>query len=168
MSRGGYRVGAGRKPKAPKTAVVIGIDGTRRTDTRPASVPAPPADDVPALADPPADLLPDQQAFWRLYAPSAIEQRTLVPATVIGFRELCEQFALKQAIAARINTYKLGAGSKSADAALRSYVKLAQRIDATLARFKLTAFGKPADVGAAKQPVANPWAQVAGAQVAGK
>lgn len=142
------------------------MDGARRPVTTVVDAPAVPfvpvADvDTTDLAIPPIDLLPAEQAFWRLYATAAVEQRTLVPSTVIGFRELCEQFALKQALAMRINKYALGAGSKSAEGPLRAYVKLAQRIDATLARFKLTAFGKPADVGAAKTPAANPWALVA-------
>lgn len=163
MPRGGRRVGAGRKPKAKK-AVVLGFDGARRSD--PPAVPAaaaPSVDQFQDLATPPGDLPADQQAFWRLYAPYALEQRTLIPATVIGFRELCELFAIKHTIAAQIQGYKLGAASKSAAAPLRTYMKLAQRLDALLARFKLTSFGKAADTGGpAKPAVANPWAQVAG------
>lgn len=61
-------------------------------------------------------------------------------------------------LAAKIN--HLGADTKEAAPYLLSYLKLAQRVDASLARFKLTAFGKPA-VSDKPQPAANPWAQVA-------
>lgn len=156
MPRGGARPGAGRKPKA-RPATVLGMDGRR--------FPLLPADAVPvrdeavmALADPPADLPPAQQAIWTQYAPAAIEQRTLVPATVMGFRQLCEQTAMAAVLAARIE--KVGAASKRAGDPLRHYVRLAQRLDASLARFKLTSFGKPADGKASTQPAANPWVQV--------
>jgi hypothetical protein len=160
MPRGGARVGAGRKPKARK-AVVLGMDGQRLLG-EPGSPGspwvAPVVGDDPLLA-PPADLPPAQQDFWRIYAPYAIEQRTLVAATVAGFRELCEQFALKQTIARGIQ--RLGAGSSKAEGRMRNYVKLAQRLDATLARFKLTGFGKPVDAGGARKAGTSPWAQVA-------
>jgi hypothetical protein len=168
MPRGGRRVGTGRKPTA-KRGVVLGLDGARRPDPGPAPPPIAVNDAAPAAVDaihdmatPPADLPVAQQDFWRIYAPAAIEQRTLITATVGGFRELCEQFALKQAIATRIGKLKLGAASKSAEGPLRHYVKLSQRVDASMARFKLTAMGKPAEVGVVKPATANPWAAVAG------
>lgn len=121
----------------------------------------PSAEDSLNLALPPADLPPAQRAIWEQWAPAAIEQRTLVATTVVGFRELCEQAALKQAIHRRLQ--KLGPASSEAEGQMRTYVKLAQRLDATIARFKLTAFGKPADGGGARKSAAtNPWAQVAG------
>jgi hypothetical protein len=140
------------------------MDGARRAspvEAPPAAPAAPPAD-VAALLTPPSDLPADQQACWALYAKSAVEQRTLVPATVAGFRELCEQFAFKAAISARIQKAK--AGSKKSDGLLRHYVKLAQRLDSTLARFKLTSFGKPADGqgGARKTSAPSPWAAIGG------
>jgi phage terminase small subunit len=138
------------------------MDGVRRDLESIPLGPAPPtsAEDA-SLLEPPADLIPAQQEFWRRWAPFAIEQRTLVPATVAGFRELCEQFVLKAAIARRLQ--RLGPGSEKALSTMRSYVQLAQRLDSTLARFKLTGFGKPADSGGrARQAATNPWAQVAG------
>ena len=56
---------------------------------------------------------------------------------------------------------KVGPTTKRAEGYLRTYVKLAQRLDNTLARFKLTSFGKPADGAGVRKPVANPWAAVA-------
>lgn len=141
------------------------MDGTRRPEPAVDELLWPPAPEaaVVDLAIPPEDLPEAQQAFWRRYAPAALEQQTLVCSTLLGFRELCEQFALKQTLAARITSYKLGAASKSADRLLRQYVKLAQRIDASLGRFKLTAFGKPVLPMTTRRPVvSNPWTEVAG------
>jgi hypothetical protein len=45
---------------------------------------------------------------------------------------------------------------------MRTYLKLAQLVDARLARFKLTAFGKPADGVTGRQTHKNPWHEVAG------
>lgn len=158
MPRGGRRVGAGRKPSG-RRAIVLGMDGVRRDNEPGLAVEPRDTPQEAGLIDPPADLSPAQQEFWRRWAPFAIEQRTLIPATVAGFRELCEQFALKQVLARRIHA--LGAGSEKAASRLRAYVQLAQRLDSTLARFKLTSFGKPADnAGRARQTAANPWAQV--------
>lgn len=120
------------------------------------------ADTLATIAEPPADMTEKQRAFWSRYAIEAINQGTLIPASVAGFRELCEQYAFKEDIAARID--KLRPTSKRAEALLRVYIRLAQRVDASLGRFKLTAFGKAADggVGGVATPVpANPWAKVA-------
>ena len=156
MPRGGRRVNAGRKPSSQR-GVVIGLDGVRQ----PAGAALASIDDATQrLAIPPKDLTKGQRRFWETYAPRAIEQRTLIDATVAGFRELCEQWALKDAIADDIHTK--GPTTRDAEAQLRTYVKLAQRVDSSLARFKLTGFGKPAETGSGRQaPAANPWAQVA-------
>lgn len=156
MPRGGSRVGAGRKPKAK--AIVLGMDGARRIASE-VNVATPEADAID-LAVPPADLPEAQHAFWRRYAPAALEQRTLAPSTVAGFRELCERFVLKETLAARIASFKLGAASKSADPLLRQYVKLAQRVEASLKEFKLTAFGKPVLAMTPTHRAANPWSEV--------
>ena len=164
MSRGGSRVGSGRKPGS-RTAVVLGMDGQRRKEhpgptAGSPSIAGAPTDDPDSLAEPPADLSPGQREVWRTFAPHALAQRTLVPAAVPGFRELCEQFVVKQAIFRRME--KLGLASARAEGMRKRYEKMAQRVDATLARFKLTAFGKPADAtSSARKPAANPWARVA-------
>jgi len=165
MPRGGRRVGSGRKPGKGKT---LAFPGGGATGHAPA-----PAADVAVLAEPPADLPPalavaiagmtpltSQADLWRRYAPSAIEQRTLIPATVAGFRELVELAAFKEEMAARIARF--GSDGKSGSERMRTYTRLSQRLDAALARFKLTAFGKPADGGAKKPVATNPWAKVGG------
>ena len=119
-----------------------------------------PVDGAELLEVPPSDLPAPQRAFWRLWAPHAIAQQTLVPSTVAGFRELCEQHAMKTSLAKKIN--RLGTCSADAERLLKHYEKLAQRLDATLARFKLTAFGKP-EAGAGARRVssaAGQWAEV--------
>lgn len=133
------------------------MDGQRR------AAPSPdlePGSELSPLTVPPADLSGSAKTFWRHAAPEAIAARTLIPSTMVGFRELCQQWAMKEAIAKDIE--KVGAASRSADGSLRHYVKLAQRVDSSLARFKLTGFGKPADSGGAKKLSPSPWAQVAG------
>lgn len=153
-------MGSGRKPQARPPGVVLGMDG-RRLDYEPLLGQAPAAVSDQALEVPPAELTRGQRQFWRQAAPLAVGQGTLTASTAVGFRELCEQFCLKAAIARKIE--KLGPASKSADAYIKAYVKLAQRLDATLARFKLTAFGKPADQAASRRSAAaaSPWAEVA-------
>lgn len=158
MGRGGARPGAGRKPK-PKDAVVIGMDGIRR------EVPAVPVlsvEEQSALTAPPDGLTEKQQAFWRRWAPHAIEQGTLIPATVAGFRELATQYVIKEEMEAGLAI--LGVVNGDADRLLKRYEKIVQRVDASLARFKLTAFGKPAGDGtrAKKATAPSPWAKVAG------
>jgi len=112
-----------------------------------------------ALPPPAFKLSKTERAFWIAEAPHAIAQQTLMAATAVGFRELCQQFALKEAIAKKILT--LGAATRDADSYLRAYTKLAQRVDSSMARFKLTAFGKPDAGASSRKPAANPWAQVA-------
>lgn len=147
-------MGAGRKPQPQRVpAVVVGMDGAPRAAA--ALVPA----DSP-LIEPPVDLTKPLQAIWRELAPLAIQQQTLVPATVPGFRELCEQLHLKRALAKGLA--KHGAASAEADRILKAYVRLAQRLDGTLGRFRLIGIGKPEPAAAAKPKASNPWASVAG------
>jgi hypothetical protein len=158
MGRGGARIGAGRKPgsKNRPKAIVLALRGGHRLPQDVA--PEPPVVDVaPAgLAIPPADLPVAEQAFWARYAPIAIEQRTLVEATVAGFRELSEQFVIKDEMIKHIHV--LGATSAEADRLVKRYEKLAQRVDASLKAFKLTAFGKPVEGAKPRQAAVNPWA----------
>jgi hypothetical protein len=67
-------------------------------------------------------------------------------------------------VALQATIARLGAGTREADGYLKQYGRLAQRLDASLARFKLTADGKPATPAPAAATV-NPWARVAPAAV---
>lgn len=156
MPRGGFRVGAGRKPGS-RSAVVLGMDGVRRSDTVVSPVASPTEDATLLVA--PRDLPRDQRKYWTRYAPLALAQQTLIPAHLPGFRELCEQAAFKDGLAKQIR--KLKPESPAASDTLRHYEKLVQRLDATLARFRLTGMGKPASAaGAARKAAASPWAAV--------
>jgi hypothetical protein len=104
------------------------------------------------LAEPPADLSAARQAFWKEWAPRAIAEGTLTAATVLGFRELSEQYVVKADLATVVE-----ARGPSWDDALKLWLKATQRLDSSMARFKLTAMGKAAAPTKAK-PAANPWA----------
>lgn len=157
MPRGGPRIGAGRKPKSwnERQGKVVGMDGS--PFARPA--PVPPAD-AAGLLEPPAGLTENQSALWRQLAPYAIAQQTLVDATRAGFRELVEQMTMKAAIAEDIE--RIGIAHPGSGDNLRHYAKLAQRVDATLARFRLTGSGKPEASAARPKTAANPFAMMAG------
>lgn len=156
MAKGGARPGSGPKPQEKRN--LLGFPAA----VRPADAAA-----IASLTEPPADLSDappagelttmTAKAAWRLYAPLAIEQGTLVPNTVPGFRELVQQFVMKEDAAARL--MRFGSEGKSGRERARSFAQLAQRLDASLARFKLTAFGKPADSSKKSSATANVWAQ---------
>lgn len=146
--RGGKRVGTGPKPKA----AVVGMDGR----ALPPSLPQVEPDRL--LLEPPADLEAKAQGVWLDLAGCALHERTLTEETVPGFRQLCQQWVYLRELDVTIQ--RLGAGTQEAESYFRTYLKLAQRLDGSLARFKLTAFGKP--VTPDKPKVAeNPWAKVA-------
>ena len=63
-----------------------------------------------------------------------------------------------QAVADRIAL--LGAGTQDAVPYLSLYARLEMRLDALLARYRLTAFGKPVTSDQPK-PAANPWGEIA-------
>lgn len=160
MPRGGRRVGSGRKPKGKAPGVVLGMDGSRlQGGIFGGQAPQVPAD--PELETPPGDLTQGQRKVWRELAPLAVSQQTLVSSTVGGFRLLCRQWERTDILARKVE--KLGAGSSKAIPFHKELLKLEQRLDASLARFKLTAFGKAADQAATRRAAAaaNPWAEVA-------
>lgn len=139
MPKGGQRIGAGRKAAA---------------DVR--VPPLDPADvaDSPLL-EPPASVTGRRADLWRQLAPMAVRQQALTADKSAGFAELCELLVMKDAIAAAID--KIGAEHDDAARLLVQYVKLAQRVDATLARFRLTGDGKVDPAAVPKKKAANPW-----------
>lgn len=154
MGRGGSRNGAGRKP-GTKNAMP-GLPKIHRFPTP--SIPAPKVESGSPLLEPPDDIETAAQEVWRKYAGHALGERTLTDATATGFREFCQQWVYVRELDKTIQ--RLGAGTKEAEPYFRTYLKLSQRLDSSLARFKLTAFGKPAAPEKPKAAV-NPWAQVA-------
>lgn len=129
---GGSRVGAGRKPEP----LELVTDETSEADD---------------LALPPSDLTPEQQEFWRAYAPLAIERQTLTIATVPAFRLLCELHAKKTMVGGMVDKGALGG--------LRVFMQLAKQVESLMARFCLAPFGKPAKTEKPKPPK-NPWSQL--------
>jgi hypothetical protein len=157
MGRGGRRAGAGRKPGSTR-GTVLRMDGTRQP-TGPELPPAVPVDAQASLREPPADLLAAAQPCWRAWVDLALAERTLTPATVPGFRELCLRMAAVQALDTRIA--ELGIATTEALPYQRERRGWAGQLAVSLKDFKLTAFGKPATSDKPKA-AANPWAQVTG------
>jgi hypothetical protein len=173
---GGERVGSGRKPVSPRRVGTV-VDfpaGDNLADAAPSVLLEPPVELLAALAaaekaagpEPSSDSarvcasLQQQAEIWRRLAPLATDQGTLTAFSVPGFRELCQQLVLKDELWSKI--MRFGIEGKSGRDRQKDYARIAQRVDASLARFKLTAFGKPDDgagAGGAQQAPTNPWAQ---------
>lgn len=151
MPRGGQRVGAGRKPKGYR--VVVPMVG-HRAPVRPE---LPPVDtgERAGLLKAPEDLPEDVRKVWHHWAEHAIAERTLTTSTAAGFRQFCQQWAYLDSVVAKIA--HLGANTTEAAPYLRLFLNLSQRLDGSMARFKLTALGKPA-VSDKPKAAANPWA----------
>lgn len=110
--------------------------------------------------------------FWHANAALAIEAGTLTPRTIPGFRWLCETYAEMRANEDTIRrdgrTYIKctvdGAGNEHQELKAHPLTSATNRlrkdVDAGMARFCLTAFGKPAAGAVKKKPAANPWAAV--------
>jgi hypothetical protein len=165
MPRGGARPGAGRKPKGDKPV----RDRTVRVLQMPYTVlpPAwapPPMDQAPEtdspLVAPRFDCYADEQSVWMALAPWAIAQGTLDEARIPGFRKLCHELFLAQTLKAELD--RLGPSSAEGVRILKPYLDVSKALDASLMKFRLTAFGKAMDPGKSK-PVApaNPWASMA-------
>ena len=135
MPWGGARIGSGRKPKRRNALRLVATADPSTPQS--SAVPAAPTAPVDAsLANPPGELPADQGVFWRDYAPKALERGTLIESALPGFRLLCELAAKK----ATAEQKAAGFGVSE----MRLYLELAKRVEASLARFELTGFGKPA------------------------
>jgi hypothetical protein len=110
------------------------------------------------LSEPPADLAEAPATCWRIWAPKALAERTLTPATEAGFRELCLRMANVQALDARIAL--LGIATQDSLPYLKERRGQAAQMAASLKDFKLSAFGKPATSEKPK-PAVNPFAHLA-------
>lgn len=154
MARGGERPGAGRKPGS-KNSNVLAMPG------RPGSVdtgkPMLNEGDRQALLVPPSTLTADEQAVWKEWAPRALAELTLSPATAAGFQKFCVLWAIAKRIEAKMAL--LGVDTKDGSPYLKDYIALTPKLDSAMRCFKLTAFGKPA-ISEKPKPAANPWAGV--------
>jgi len=158
MARGGARVGAGRKPRAARRNVVA-FDGRKSPDDA-------------ALLVPPSFLSEDERAIWVIWAPLAVELKTLTAHHVPAFALLCrlqaEMNATERIIAQDGRTQMRvtidGAGQEhqelKAHPLKTDYRQLAQRVESILARFCLAPFGKPGAGGGQVAAKANPWSGI--------
>ncbi len=155
MARGGQRQGSGRKPGPNQGRKVLTLTGRQQAVAYP--IMNLDEGEQARLLEPPAELAEEAHPIWKELAPHAVAERTLTPSTAFGFGQLCQQWVFLAAQTQRIRV--LGPETKDAAPYFLNYLKLAQRLDASLARFKLTAFGKPAVLEKPKA-AANPWAAV--------
>lgn len=135
---GGFRVGAGRKRRDPKAAWLGGNAG-KRGGPKARPVTAPKAD-----VSRPDGMSKEDAAVWSELAPHALEQGTLIPATVTAFAWLCSLVVLER---------KLRAAPLAV--AGPDHRGMMQRVEAGFARFRLTADGKPVVVEAANDAFAE-------------
>lgn len=120
---------------------------------------------------PPKDLPEDQHAFWRTYAPLAIDAGTLTNQTEGAFRLLCELDAEKRATRETIakdgrTTVGITTDVTSSEQHVQikahpltsAYRQLAQRVETLMGRFALAPFGKPLEGAGKRKPVTtSPW-----------
>lgn len=135
IGSGGARPGAGRKRKSEEARALDGNAGHKakilQHPNAPEAQPLPP---LPVLTDVdvPPELIGDERMVWLELAPFALQNRTLTPATALGFRMLCRNVALERNYSRSVND-RGGANHRG----------LIQRIDAELIRFNLAPCGKP-------------------------
>jgi hypothetical protein len=151
MPRGGARIGAGAK----STKV---LPMRLATSTEPVAVP-----------EPPETLTSDETAVWRELAPAAAQNGMLTPATLLGFRHLCEITVLCRALRAVIDVEGWQMVSVRVDSSGQEHVDrkshpLWTRLEAATLRaeqawraYGLFANGKPQPAAAAAAE-ADPWA----------
>lgn len=127
-SRGGKRVGAGRKPR-PKGARAFGA----RVLAHPSS-PGIPTTNEPIEVeefDAPNDLGQEERSVWLKQAPHAFKNRTLTRATAFSFERYCRVVVLE-----RNEARSSGVGGSNHRGLLR-------QINAYELQFMLTPSGKP-------------------------
>jgi len=158
MPRGGARVGAGRKPAAKRQNVV-------------AFEPIRPVSDK-KLLEPPAFLPESGRALWALWAPLALELKTLTVHHVPAFALLCRLQAEMDATGetierdgrTQIRVTIDGSGQEHQELKAHplkpDYRQLAQRVESLLARFCLAPFGKPGTGAVKTGAKVNPWAGI--------
>ena len=156
---GGSRVGAGAKRKDSALALVHGSRGLVSQKPSPYSGVV---SGLPAVVESPSDLPAEQAVLWDELAPHALASHTLTPETALAFRDLLEAIVVKRALLARVESDGLvyikvtvdGTGAEHQE--LKSHTLLVQfrglmqRVEAGMARFRLTPDGK--DHGAVVVP----------------
>lgn len=152
---GGARVNTGPKPVDDAT---MALRGSRPRRKPALATSRPTAQAVMEVVACPDDLPTDQKAVWDALAPEAMKQHTLTSATASAFRDLCEAIVIKRLMLAQIQADGMTLVDVSVDGAgvehqsLKAHPLLAKhqgmmvRVEAGMARFLLTATGKPSVV----------------------
>lgn len=148
---GGRRPGAGRKPKSAAERALTGwaSHGSRTKADKVADLRAARAEQALPILPPPADLPEDSpvRAVWLELAPLAAAARTLTLVEAFAFRELCEAIAFKRRLSDEIQRDGItvpdeGRGGRKKHPLLSEHRGWQQRVDAGLARFKLSPMGR--------------------------
>jgi len=151
---GGFRPGAGRKKKAAHLKIA---HGTATIAERLAAASGP-AEDQPDAVTMPDDLSPLQIEHWKELAPIAVRERTLTETTRPAFLLLCKNRANLDDYNGILETdgytIETEQGTK-AHPLLTARDRMVKIIDAQMARFKLTPFGKEVPTGAPAKPVSK-------------
>ena len=134
MARGGGRIGAGRKPKAPGARRLDGGLDRRTSKRRPLPVPAPTAD-----VDPPDTLTTAELAVWLTNAPAAVAAGTLTTATLDDFAAMC---ALEVEMSAVLIERRDAGWTARGLALAREYRALVVRVESKRRSFCLSPIGK--------------------------
>lgn len=124
MPRGGRRVGAGRKPKAPHLRAIQG----GRDLAPPVPPEEPPSIDVVTVPTWLTD--PETVALWNELAPLAQERRTLTASTRRSLASLCE----KHVMASKLGAVELGGSA---------HARMLKQINTEMLQFGLSPNGKP-------------------------
>jgi phage terminase small subunit len=155
---GGARPGAGRKKKPRHLKIA---HGTATIADRLAAASAAPAGEsiaAPTSIAMPDDLSPLQIEHWKELAPLAIIERTLNDTTRHAFTLLCKNRANLDAYNDILDTdgytIETEQGTK-AHPLLTARDRMVKIIDAQMARFKLTPFGKEVPTATKEPPVSK-------------
>lgn len=152
---GGFRPGAGRKKKATHLKIA---HGTATVAERLAAANSTAEEPAAAAVTMPDDLSPKQIEHWKELAPIAVRERTLIENTRPAFLLLCKNRAnlddYNDILEADGYTIETEQGTK-AHPLLTARDRMVKIIDAQMARFKLTPFGKEVATGAPAKPVSK-------------
>ena len=127
MSRGGARVGAGKKPLSAALGALHGHHPRPLLELLGDDPPP-----LPAPVDPPLSFTLEEQLVWRELAPAARHERTLTGATAAGFALLVRAVVLERALSADPKTRGRS-----------DHRGLMQRCESGFARYRLAPTGRP-------------------------
>ena len=137
MGRGGYRPGAGRKPKDRQQRWLDG--GADRRGGKPAGAPEVPPTSRGEPVEVPEALTPAELAIWLVTAPYAQAAGTLTPATADDFHALC---TLQVEMEAVLIERRAAGWTPHGLSLAREFRGLVARVEGKRRAFKLAPMGK--------------------------